>query len=146
MVAHQKKQGQHDEENGARQNQQHAAPIVSAAMSLRTIGNLLSGRSPVVDLGTLIERNGIRASRQRLVRLAGGSPGTALALADAELWKFREALVAGLTASPIDSVQLAAGWLTTVPTDAPGRSFLVCGSTWPRAAPMKSSASAACWS
>jgi DNA polymerase-3 subunit delta' len=52
-----------------------------------------------------------QGTRQRLVRLAGGSPGTALALADAELWKFREALVAGLTASPIDSVQLAAGWL-----------------------------------
>jgi DNA polymerase-3 subunit delta' len=48
--------------------------------------------------------------RERLVRLSGGSPGQALALAEPGLWKFREMLLAGLTARPIDSVELGKAW------------------------------------
>jgi DNA polymerase-3 subunit delta' len=50
------------------------------------------------------------ALRERLVRLCGGSPGLALALAEPSLWKFRECLLAGLLARPIDSVELGKAW------------------------------------
>ncbi len=42
----------------------------------------------------------------RLVRLAQGSPGRALALADPELWKFRGRLLESLASSRIDTVGL----------------------------------------
>jgi DNA polymerase-3 subunit delta' len=41
-----------------------------------------------------------------LVRLAEGSPGTALALADPSLWEFRNRLLAGLAASRVDTLGL----------------------------------------
>ncbi|MFO0931006.1 MAG: DNA polymerase III subunit delta' [Gemmataceae bacterium] len=65
---------------------------------------------PLVD-AILIEQ-GITdsATRQRLVRLAGGSPGLALTLADPRLWEFRSTLLAGLTGRPVDAVELAKGW------------------------------------
>jgi DNA polymerase III subunit delta' len=43
---------------------------------------------------------------QRLVRLADGSPGQALALADTDLWDFRKKLLEGMTHARIDSVSL----------------------------------------
>jgi DNA polymerase-3 subunit delta' len=46
----------------------------------------------------------------RLTHLSGGSPGLALALADPELWEFRNRLLAGLLARPIDPVALATLW------------------------------------
>jgi DNA polymerase III subunit delta' len=42
----------------------------------------------------------------RLVRLAEGSPGQALALADPELWKFRNRLLSALAKPPLDSLNL----------------------------------------
>jgi DNA polymerase-3 subunit delta' len=50
----------------------------------------------------------------RLVRLGAGSPGLALALADAELWAFRDRLLAGLAARPVDAVALARAWTELV--------------------------------
>jgi DNA polymerase-3 subunit delta' len=47
---------------------------------------------------------------QRLVRLSGGSPGQALALADPALWEFRRSLLKGLTQPKPDSVALARQW------------------------------------
>jgi DNA polymerase-3 subunit delta' len=45
----------------------------------------------------------------RLVRLSGGSPGQALALADDALWECRRTLLAGLADKKPDSVVLARG-------------------------------------
>jgi DNA polymerase-3 subunit delta' len=45
-----------------------------------------------------------------LVRLSGGSPGQALALADEALWKFRQSLLQALAAPRFDSVALAKEW------------------------------------
>ena len=44
--------------------------------------------------------------RDRLVRLAGGSPGQALALADETLWKFRRTLLQAFVQPKVDSVAL----------------------------------------
>jgi DNA polymerase-3 subunit delta' len=51
-----------------------------------------------------------RALRERLVRLSGGSPGQAEALADPALWEFRRTFLAGLTRTPPDTVALAQAW------------------------------------
>jgi DNA polymerase III subunit delta' len=63
----------------------------------------------VIDL---LLKNGIqdRTHAARLARLSGGSPGQALALSDAELWKFRKLLLEGLTQPRPDSVALARAW------------------------------------
>lgn len=54
------------------------------------------------------------ARQERLIRLAGGSPGLALTLADSSLWTFRGKLLTGLTGRPIDPVDLARGWTAFV--------------------------------
>ncbi len=47
------------------------------------------------------------AQLERLIRLADGSPGQALALAEPALWDFRQRLVVGLTQDRIDTIGLA---------------------------------------
>lgn len=55
--------------------------------------------------------HGVAADLDRLVRLSGGSPGLALALADPELWAFRDRLITGLTGRPVDAVELGKAWV-----------------------------------
>jgi DNA polymerase-3 subunit delta' len=50
----------------------------------------------------------------RLVRLAHGSPGQAMALAEPELWDFRKKLVEGLLQPRADTVHLAKSWMAFV--------------------------------
>lgn len=59
-------------------------------------------------VATILKQNDIQDAPlvQRLVKMADGSPGQALALADTGLWDFRKELLAGLAQSPIDSVGL----------------------------------------
>ncbi len=54
------------------------------------------------------------ALRKRSAQLSGGSPGQALALADAALWDFRRALLTALTNPRFDPVALAKTWLEFV--------------------------------
>jgi DNA polymerase-3 subunit delta' len=54
------------------------------------------------------------ALRGRLVRLSSGSPGLARELADPALWQFRRELLAGLTKTPIPSVELSHKWMDFV--------------------------------
>jgi DNA polymerase III subunit delta' len=64
----------------------------------------------------LLQDQGVEdaALRTRLVRLSGGSPGLAMELADPALWDFRRNLLAGLTKTPIASVDLARQWMDFV--------------------------------
>jgi DNA polymerase-3 subunit delta' len=50
----------------------------------------------------------------RLVRLAGGSPGRALALNDDSVWQFREVLLSAVTATKPDATGLIAAWVKFV--------------------------------
>ena len=50
----------------------------------------------------------------RLVKLAAGSPGQALALAEPELWQFRNALLEGLSQPKIDTVGLGKSFIDFV--------------------------------
>jgi DNA polymerase-3 subunit delta' len=50
------------------------------------------------------------ALRGRLVRLSGGSPGLAEALAEPALWEFRQEFLAGLLRTPVDPVALSRRW------------------------------------
>lgn len=67
--------------------------------------------APLADehVRQLLQQQGIgdAAMLDRLVRLADGSPGQALALADESLWAFRRELVKGLVQPKVDSVGLA---------------------------------------
>jgi DNA polymerase-3 subunit delta' len=64
----------------------------------------------------LLQVQGVEDSalRARLVRLSSGSPGMAKELADPALWDFRSDLLAGLTKTPIASVDLARQWMDFV--------------------------------
>lgn len=54
------------------------------------------------------------ALRARLVRLSAGSPGMAMELADPALWDFRRELLAGLSKTPLPSVELSHKWMDFV--------------------------------
>ena len=71
---------------------------------------------PAELVDELLQAQGIDDSslRTRLVRLSGGSPGLAMELADPALWDFRRDLLAGLTKTPIASVDLAHQWMDFV--------------------------------
>jgi DNA polymerase III subunit delta' len=63
-------------------------------------------------VGELLRAGGVTDAPllDRLVRLSGGSPGQAQALADPALWDFRRSLIDGLTQPRPDSVALAKRW------------------------------------
>ncbi len=62
-------------------------------------------------LQEVLRQKGVAAEMlPRLSRLAAGSPGQALSLADPALWQFRQNLLAGLTQPRPDTVALAKAW------------------------------------
>jgi DNA polymerase-3 subunit delta' len=67
---------------------------------------------PAEELKAVLADHGVAdpARVGRLVRLAGGSPGQALALNDDALWAFREVMVDFVTAAKPDLVAFAADW------------------------------------
>jgi DNA polymerase III subunit delta' len=90
-----------------------------APLALPVVRNLL--QSLPVDP----EKGGLSTDLlERLVRLSAGSPGLALALADPALWEFRNTLLTGLTAGPIDAVSLSRAlmdFIETVPKEGAGQ-------------------------
>jgi DNA polymerase-3 subunit delta' len=70
--------------------------------------------APLSDnvVSEILKQQGVEDSAHiaRLVRLSGGSPGQAMALADPELWKFRGTLLEGLARSQPDTVALGRAW------------------------------------
>jgi DNA polymerase-3 subunit delta' len=68
---------------------------------------------PADVVGDLLKARGVDNAKhvQRLVRLADGSPGQALALADPALWQFRKVLLEGLSGPQPDTVGLARAWI-----------------------------------
>jgi len=67
---------------------------------------------PPALVAELLRAQGIddEALLDRVVRLSGGSPGDAQALADPALWEFRRTLLNGLTRPRPDTVALAQEW------------------------------------
>jgi DNA polymerase III subunit delta' len=63
---------------------------------------------PAEAVHSLLEKSELpdRSMIPRLVRLAEGSPGQALALADPDLWKFRNRLLSVLSKPPFDTTAL----------------------------------------
>ena len=72
--------------------------------------------------------------RARLIRLAGGSPGLALALADPTLWEFRASFLDSISQPRFDPVALSRSWQTFVET-AGKESAAAAASCSPRRAP-----------
>jgi DNA polymerase-3 subunit delta' len=63
------------------------------------------------DVDAILGGRGVEEKRRpQLIRLSGGSPGQALALADEALWSFRRTLLQALAAPRFDSVGLAKQW------------------------------------
>ena len=60
---------------------------------------------------------GDTARRDKLVRMAEGSPGQAMALDDDELWQFRETMLAALAGDKYDALALAEAWNDFVEAD-----------------------------
>ena len=71
---------------------------------------------PPLAVATVLATHDITDSTQvqRLVRLANGCPGQALALNDDALWAFRETMLATMTSPRPDSVTLAERWFKFV--------------------------------
>src|SRR5262249_18870711 len=67
---------------------------------------------PEAIVADLLRTQGVEdpALLERLVRLADGSPGVGLTLADPALWQFREVLLTGICRPPVASVELAKQW------------------------------------
>jgi DNA polymerase-3 subunit delta' len=70
------------------------------------------------DIDAVLQTQGVgdTEGRGRLIRLAGGSPGMALALADPELWEFRGSLLDAVSQPRFDSVALGRSFLSFVET------------------------------
>jgi DNA polymerase III subunit delta' len=66
------------------------------------------GSVPDAAVVEILRQHGIedKAQSERLARLAEGSPGQALALADPTLWQFRQKLLSGLAQPRIDLMDL----------------------------------------
>ena len=70
---------------------------------------------PPAVVREVLAANGVEPKQlDRLVRLGAGSPGLALALADEALWAFRDRLLKGLSARPVDPVALSKAWMEHV--------------------------------
>jgi DNA polymerase-3 subunit delta' len=71
---------------------------------------------PAAELKAVLAEHGVTdpVRVDRLVRLAGGSPGRALALSDDVLWAFRETLLNAITETKPDPLALAAEWVRFV--------------------------------
>jgi DNA polymerase III subunit delta' len=65
------------------------------------------------ELTKLLREKGIAdvARLDRLVRVAGGSPGQAIALDDESLWEFRKSLLAALQQQSVDAFTLSSKWM-----------------------------------
>jgi len=94
--------------------------LILLATSLdRQLSTILS-RSQIVrfqplgadDLRAVLRANGVEDAAQieRLLRLAGGSPGRALALNDEEFWKLRQTLLEGLFSARPSFPSLVKTW------------------------------------
>lgn len=64
------------------------------------------------DVAEFLREKGIadEARLDRLVRVAGGSPGQALALDDESLWQFRKSLLEALQRDTVDAFEMGTRW------------------------------------
>ncbi len=71
---------------------------------------------PPEMVGEVLKANGVDEPtlRERSILLGDGSPGQALALADAGLWTFRRTLLTALTRPRFDAVALSKTWMEFV--------------------------------
>jgi len=87
---------------------EHQLPTIRSRCQLVRFGGLSDSQ-----IDRLLEENGVDKSshRETILRLASGSPGLALQLADPGLWEMRNRLARELVAKPLDSVSLGRAWM-----------------------------------
>jgi DNA polymerase-3 subunit delta' len=68
---------------------------------------------PIADVALLLKQHGVDDAQwaEKLARLAGGSPGQAIALSDKALWEFRRILIDSLAKTPCDTIELSKQWV-----------------------------------
>lgn len=92
---------------GGQQAERQLPTIISRCQIIRFLPLRIPAMKKVLAANEIADAGRI----DRLLRLAGGSPGQAIALDDDEIWNFRKQMLATLGTDKLDSVEVSKQWM-----------------------------------